>query len=106
MKTRAASRTVANVDWADEDDDDTQANEEQEPVEAVNSVSVAFPNFLATNTEFTKFASLFDTGSPRSFIRRSVLPYEVTGTLKPINLYGIGGKQLMIQGEVKYAYTF
>lgn len=106
MKTLAVARTVATVHWADQDDDHTHANEEQEPVDAVNSVSVAFPNPLTTSAEFIKFVSLFDTGSPRSFVRRSVLPYGVTGTLQPIDLYGIGGKELKILGKVNCRILF
>lgn len=75
---KLAVQTAAAANFADENDD-TEPDEEQEEVDAINSVSIAFPNFLTNGTKSTELLSLFDTGSPVSFIRQAHLPFKVTG---------------------------
>lgn len=64
-------------------------------MDEINPVSIAFPNLPTSNTKFISFVSLFDTGSPNSFIRRSALPFHSTGVAQTTQLYGLGGKQIM-----------
>lgn len=73
---------------------------------AMNLVSVAFSNSLVQCTEFIDVFSLFDTGSPTSFIRASMLPYEVTDTLRTSNFVGFGGQQLKTYGRINCRLKF
>lgn len=44
--------------------------------------------------------SLLDSGSPRSFIKRSVVPFKMSSELKPTKYRGVGNKQLFSYGAV------
>lgn len=76
-------------------------------LEALNLVSIAFEIDPVRSAEFRKFSSLFDTGSPISFIRRSCVPERAAKTDAPTSDYfGIGGRRLNILGNVKCLIKF
>ena len=76
--------------------------------DAMNPVSVRLVNCKTRGTKFNTFNSLFDTGSPVSFIRRSNLPTEVADSLNlsklmPINL---GGQKINMLNKSLFQIKF
>lgn len=71
-----------------------------EGLASINLVSAAFRNHLNRYTGFTNFVSLFDTGSPNSFVRRSAVPFRVPDESTTMGLRGIGGSALRTHGTV------
>lgn len=80
--------------------------EATEAIEAINLVSVAFLNVSSAGTKFTDVVSLFDTGNPISFMRRSQLPYDVPDSLKPTKFCGLGGQNIKTLGEARCKIKF
>lgn len=75
-------------------------------LEAINLVSVAFANILSLSTVFTDFYSLFDTGSPINFIKKSFVRCEVQPIGDVPRCSGIGGKQIKICGQINCYIRF
>lgn len=67
---------------------------------ALNTVSVAFTNCSLQCTEFIELVSLFDTGSPHSFVRRSHVPNDATDVARTVNIHGLSGHQLEVLGAL------
>lgn len=97
----ASQQVAAVMPIGTEDEADNWA-----ALSAMNLVSVAFSNSLVQGTEFTDVFSLFDTGSPTSFVRESMLPYEVTDTLRTSKFVGFGGQQLKTYGRINCCLKF
>lgn len=65
-----------------------------------NIVSVAF--FKRSKcSDLISIRALFDSGSPTSIIKRSLVPFEVKGEPVPTNLRGMGNRNLSTYGYVK-----
>lgn len=85
-------------------DDYTAAPDEA--LAAINSVSVAFYKPMNQNTVYKNIVSLFDTGSPVSFIRCDQVPFEVQ-TVSPLPKFcGLGGKRIDVKGEINCSIKF
>lgn len=81
---------------SDQDDPDAAT----EGLASLNLVSVAFRDHLNQYTGFTNYVSLFDTGSPNSFVRRSALPYTISDDTTTMALRGVGGNALKTHGTI------
>lgn len=71
-----------------------------EGLAGVNLVSATFRDHLNQYTGYSDFVSLFDTGSPSSFVRRSALPFEISDETTTMGLRGVGGGALKTHGTV------
>lgn len=78
----------------------------QGEISAVNLVSVRFPLSNSSNRELTKIVSLFDTGSPVSFIRRSLVPSLPLGKLEKTPLSSLGQRPLYTLGKISADILF
>lgn len=89
---------VGNADTNDHDDD----NEElEQAMSALQMVSVVFTSGDLKCTSVIGYNSLLDTGSPVSFITRSLLPDFISvGQPKPSNLCGLGKANISTYGEL------
>lgn len=92
----AAVQPDANEGQNEYDDPDNLA----EGLAGINLVSAAFRNHLNQYTGFTNFVSLFDTGSPNSFVRRSALPFDISDETTTTGLRGVGGNALRTHGTI------
>lgn len=101
-KILPTTRMAAAAGHADEQND----VEPIEALEAVNMVSVTFLDNLTGGTKLTNIVSLFDTGSPISFVRRSLVPHKVTESLRSTGLIGLGGTKIQTHGEVNCQIEF
>lgn len=54
----------------------------------------------------SKFFSLFDTGSPISCIKKSILPFPISTEKKLTSYRGIGNKNLNVYGRIKCEIHF
>lgn len=98
-----ASITDGQYDQLTNDAADRDATE----VDAMNQVSVAFKIGCEVRAYSERLLSLFDTGSPASFIRRSVAPKELSATPTVYtNFKGIGNKKLFSYGQVPMQSKF
>lgn len=77
------------------------ADDEDEELTSMNMVSVAFGKI----EEFPVW-SLFDTGSPCSFIRKSTIPFNFLCRHKKTRLRGLGGHRLDVLGELTCRLKF
>lgn len=82
-----------NIDY-----DDAEAV--AEGLVSINLVSASFRDHLNQYTGFTNFVSLFDTGSPNSFVRRSALPFTISDEKTTTNLRGVCGSALRTLGTI------
>lgn len=71
-----------------------------EGLAGINLVSASFRDHLNQYTGYTTFVSLFDTGSPSSFVRRSALPFSISDETATMGLRGVGGGALKTHGTV------
>lgn len=87
-------------------DDDEAAS--PEALDAIQEVSVAFFRKQTSDwTNFNKCDSLFDTGSPVSFIERGKLPTEIrTDALTYSHFRGLGGSKLFTYGKTNCLVNF
>lgn len=74
--------------------------------DAVNMESVAQDEDGGRGTDFTGLLSLFDTGSPTSFIKRNFVTKEMPKSKLPTNLKGLGGHRLEIYGRINCRVQF
>lgn len=81
------------IDWND-------ADTLREGIASINLVSVAFRKKLNQYTGFNQCVSLFDTGSPISFVRRAAIPFSITEDKTATGLRGLGGPALKTHGAV------
>lgn len=65
-----------------------------EGLAGINVVSASFRDHLNRYTGYKNFVSLFDTGSPASFVRRSALPFNISDEMTTMGLRGVGGGAL------------
>lgn len=75
-------------------------------MEAVNVVSVAFVEHQNQCTEYIECPSLFDTGSPISFIRRNAVSFNIPDALTSTGLRALGGAELFAHGIVNCLIKF
>ena len=88
---------------------DEQENQEDitQQLDAVNLVSVAFLLNGINRTEYTKIFSLFDTGSPVSFIQQSNVPKNFNcNELKDSNFHGLCDAKLYTYGKIQCLFKF
>lgn len=71
-----------------------------------NMVSVAFLIEQNKCTEPISCFTLFDSGSPRSFISNSLVPFNLSSEGTLTQLYGMGNKRLSTYGTVKCKILF
>lgn len=71
-----------------------------EGLAGINLVSASFRDHLNRYTGYKNFVSLFDTGSPTSFVRRSALPFSISDETTTMGLRGVGGGALKTHGTV------
>lgn len=98
-RTAAAAMNAGN-------DADEEVARLQEAMNSIQTVSVAFLNLSTQGTQLKEIVSLFDTGSPISFIRKSHVPYAIPDTLQPSNLCGLGGKNIQMLTKIDCRITF
>lgn len=89
------SRTAAAV----EDNSATEVN-------TFNEVSVAFSVTELRNGNYTSVFSLLDSGSPKSFIRQSLLTDANTNLAVPTSYRGLGNQPLLSCGNIKCFIKF
>ena len=80
-------------------------------VNIVNMVSAKPLNFMTAGTRFNNFPSLFDTGSPVSFVRYSSLSEDAVKVLnkqktQPTGLMGLGGANIISFGNLNHLMKF
>lgn len=90
---RKMTQTAATVTFGD-------IGNLEETLNAVQMVSVAFNLKGSRYSELIKCVSLLDSGSPKSFVQLSMVPYVKNDCLLDTRCRGIGGIKLMACGEV------
>lgn len=89
-----STRPTAPSDGDDDDDDNMAA-----ALSALQTVSVAFESSPGTYAHANSVQSLVDTGSPASFVRRSLLPTDLrTNNLQTSDYSGIGDVPIFVYG--------
>lgn len=61
-------------------------------INAINNVSIAFCDSRIKCNRFMTFLSLFDTGSPINFMRKSFVPFNICDTATKSTCRGLGKK--------------
>lgn len=107
-RNNCPKRKVNNAVAAIDDnnlDDDPEVQRLAALLCETHMVSVAFikPNKCIVSL---KCSALFDTGSPVSFIRRSLVPVEVNGAKRVTSFKGMGNKRISTYGNVTCAIGF
>lgn len=99
-RRRTAAVVIDREGLPDASDDASQAASN----DAIKEVSVAFPGVKTYDwTTYSNCDSLFDTGSPVSFIEHSKLPSEVrTDALTYSNFRGLDGTKLFTYGKTSF----
>lgn len=105
LKTDAAKAAAAAKTQAAPAQDDDDADLAQQ-FDAINMVSVAQTEEGNRGTNFTRLLSLFDTGSPSSFIKRKFVTKTMPNSKLPTNLRGLGGHRLEIYGRINCRVQF
>lgn len=78
-----------------------------EEINVLQMVSLMFIFDKVRNDKLTEFLSLFDTGSPVSFMQRSLLPLDcITGELLDSNFKGINSEKILTYGKIRVLIKF
>lgn len=91
------------------DDSSQQLDQQDGEMSVIQFVSVAFPSYAIGGTSVRSliFTSLFDTGSPASFVRRSVLPDGVPEEMLSRSPYkGMGNENILTYGTIELEIEF
>lgn len=75
-------------------------------ISAINLVSVAYVIGLNECTEFMNCLSLFDTGSPVSFVKKSIVPLSTYITTFYSKYRGLGNTKLYTYGKIQCQIKF
>lgn len=109
-KKKKKEELVGHVeDWNDEvDDDDTGTTEVKTLAKQLAESHMVSVGFINRNKcmDFIKCIGLFDTGSPVSFVRRSMVPFEVNRVSTVSTYRSVGGKRLCTYGTVKCKFVY
>lgn len=105
--TAAALPVAAAVQPAEDWDDDAEAEVRRLATQLKhhNLVSVAF---IKQNkcTELTPLVGLFDSGSPVSCVKKSLVPFPVKSDKTMTRFRGMGNKRLSMYGYIKCQFVF
>lgn len=105
-KPQEATKQVAVIhDRLDPDNEDDAAFMKQfeDSLKEIESVSASFSRDHLMCAKFTNLLALYDTGSPRNFIRRSNVPDGLCGnTLKETEFSGLGNVKIFTFGQIRF----
>ncbi|XP_065354978.1 uncharacterized protein LOC135949365 [Calliphora vicina] len=97
-KREIAAVSSDNADVRDDFYEDT--------ISAVNNVSIAFCDSEIKCRRFMNCFSLFDTGSPTNFVKRSYVPHSVNNTAIKSKYRGLGQYVMMTYGTTEAKIKF